>query len=90
MKEGSAISKLGEPDAIDQLAHTLPRLPADFTRARAAMLVDLAYAHAATGDREAALAHARQAKRLAMQIKSDRQLCRLNGLILPTGASRAA
>lgn len=87
---GNAMSKLGEPDAIDQLSRALPRLPRDFIRARAVMLVDLAYAHAAAGDREAAQAHARQARRLAMQIKSDRQLRRLSGLILPTGSSGAA
>ncbi len=87
---GNALSRLGEPDAIDQLSHALPRLPPDFTRARTVMLVDLAYAYAATGDREAAQAHARQAKRLAMQIKSDRQLGRLNRLILPTASTHAA
>lgn len=87
---GNAMSKLGEPDAIDQLNKALPLLPNEFTRARAAMLVDLAYAHAAAGDREAALTHARQAKRLAMQIKSDRQLRRLNGLVLPTTSTHAA
>ena len=87
---GNAMSRLGEPDAIDQLTDALPRLPRDFTRARAGMLVDLAYAYAAAGDRDAALTHARQAKRLAMQIKSDRQLRRLNGLILPTGSTSAA
>jgi tetratricopeptide (TPR) repeat protein len=87
---GHAMSRLGEPDAIDQLTHALPRLPRDFTRARTGMLVDLAYAYAAAGARDAALAHARQAKRLAMQIKSDRQLRRLNGLILPTTSTNAA
>lgn len=87
---GNAMSRLGEPDAIDQLSHALPRLPRDFTRARAVMLVDLAYAYAAAGDRDAALTHARQAKRLAMQIKSDRQLGRLNRLILPTNSTKAA
>ena len=87
---GNAMSRLGEPDAIDQLSHALPRLPRDFTRARAVMLVDLAYAYAAAGDRDAALTHARQAKRLAMQIKSDRQLGRLNRLILPATSTNAA
>jgi tetratricopeptide (TPR) repeat protein len=86
---GNALSRLGEPDAIDQLSAALPRLPRDFTRARTGMLVDLAYAHAASGDRDAALAHARQAKRLAMQIKSDRQLRRLDRLVLPTGPHAA-
>jgi tetratricopeptide (TPR) repeat protein len=87
---GNALSRLGEPDAIDQISDALPRLPADFTRARTTMLVDLAFAHAATGDRDAALQYARDAKRLAMQIKSDRQLRRLGGLILPTGGTGAA
>jgi tetratricopeptide (TPR) repeat protein len=81
---GNALSKLGEPTAIDQLTEALPRLPADFNRARAGMLVDLAFAHAAAGERDTALDYSRQAKRLASQIKSDRQLRRLSGLILPT------
>jgi len=84
---GHALSKLGEPDAIDHISDALPRLPAEFTRARTSMLVDLAYAYAAAGDRDAAVAHARQAKQLGAQIKSDRQLGRLNRLILPTGTA---
>ena len=87
---GHALSRLGEPDAVTQISDALPRLPAEFTRSRTSMLVDLAYAHAAAGDRDAALQHARDAKRLAMQIKSDRQLRRLGGLILPTGGTGAA
>lgn len=84
------MSTLGEPDAIEQLTRTLPRLPTSFVRARTAMLVDLAYAHAAAGDRDAALEQARQARRLGAQIKSDRQLRRLSGLILPSSVRRAA
>lgn len=80
---GNALSLLGESEAIDQLTRTLPLLPPDFNRARAGMLVDLAYAHAAVGDRDGALNYARQAKRLASQIKSDRQLRRLDRLVLP-------
>lgn len=80
---GNALSKLGDPDAIDQLNTALPRIPQDFSRARAGMMVDLAYAHAAAGDRDTALNFARQAKRLAAQIKSDRQLRRLADLLLP-------
>ncbi|WP_232376179.1 tetratricopeptide repeat protein [Amycolatopsis aidingensis] len=86
---GSALSKLGDPEAIDQIGNTLPRLPPDFVRARTGMLVDLAFAHAAAGDRDTALDHARQARRLATQIKSDRQLRRLGRLILPAGATNA-
>jgi tetratricopeptide (TPR) repeat protein len=84
---GHALSKLGESDAIDQLGDALLRLPPEFTRSRTSLLVDLANAYAAAGDRDATLAHARQAKRLASQIKSDRQLRRLNGVVLPTGRS---
>lgn len=87
---GHALSKLGEPDAIQQLSNALPRLPPDFIRAKTGMLVDLAYAHAAAGHRDAALDHARQARRLATQIRSDRQLRRLSGLILPGSTARIA
>jgi tetratricopeptide (TPR) repeat protein len=87
---GHALARLGERDAINHLTDALPRLPADFVRARTGMLVDLAHAHAAAGDRDAALDHARQARRLASQIKSDRQLRRLAALILPTGRRDAS
>ena len=80
---GHALARLGEPDAIDQLNEALPRLPAAFIHARTGMLVDLAFAYAALGDRAAALEYSRQARRLGSQIKSDRQLRRLGGLILP-------
>jgi tetratricopeptide (TPR) repeat protein len=78
---GNALARIGAPDAIDQLTAALTRL--DFVRARTGLLVDLAYSYAAAGDRDAALAHARQARRLAAQIKSDRQQRRLNRLVLP-------
>jgi tetratricopeptide (TPR) repeat protein len=87
---GNALSRLGEAAAIDQLTSALPLLPTNFTRAKAGMLVDLAFAFAAAGDRDAALDYARQAKRLASQVKSDRQLRRLSGLILPAGIRRSA
>jgi tetratricopeptide (TPR) repeat protein len=86
---GNALSRLGDPDAIDQLTDALPGLPSTFTRAKAGMLVDLAFAFAAAGDREQALSYARQAKRLASQVKSDRQIRRLNGLVLPSGVCSA-
>ncbi len=87
---GNVLARVGAPDAIDQLTAALTRLPADFVRARTGLLVDLAYAHAAAGDRDAALTHARQARRLATQIKSDRQQRRLNQLVLPGGSGTAA
>lgn len=81
---GNALAKVGDPDAIDQLTDALARLPAEFTRARVGMLVDLAFAYASAGDRDAARYNQRQARSLGLQIKSDRQLRRLGGLILPT------
>jgi tetratricopeptide (TPR) repeat protein len=80
---GHALARVGDPTAITQLTGALNRLPAAFVRARAALLVDLAYAHAASGDRDAALTHARQARLLASQVKSDRQQRRLQRLHLP-------
>jgi tetratricopeptide (TPR) repeat protein len=86
---GNALARVGAPDAIDQLTAALTRLPGDFVRARTGLLVDLAYAHAAAGDRDAALSYARQGRRLTAQIKSDRQQRRLNQLVLP-GSGTAA
>ncbi|MGH3998876.1 MAG: tetratricopeptide repeat protein, partial [Pseudonocardiaceae bacterium] len=87
---GNVLARIGAPDAIDQLTAVLARLPADFVRARTGLLVDLAYAHAATGDRDATLTHVQQARRLSAQIKSDRQQRRLNQLVLPGGSGTAA
>jgi hypothetical protein len=87
---GNALARVGAPDAIDQLTDALARLPVEFVRARSGLMVDLAYAHATAGDRDAALAHARQARRLAAQIKSDRQQHRLNRLVLPSSGGTAA
>ncbi|PZS24310.1 MAG: hypothetical protein DLM60_00630 [Pseudonocardiales bacterium] len=87
---GNALARVGSPEAIDQLTAALARLPTDFVRARTGLLVDLACAHAAAGDRDAALTHTRQARRLATQIKSDRQQRRLNQLVLPGGSATAA
>ncbi|MBV9160063.1 MAG: tetratricopeptide repeat protein [Pseudonocardiales bacterium] len=84
---GHALARLGAPEAIDQLTAALARLPADFVRARAGLLIDLAYAHAAAGDRDAALTYAQQARRLATQIKSDRHQRRLSRLVLPGNTS---
>ncbi|RBM21662.1 hypothetical protein DI005_09025 [Prauserella sp. PE36] len=86
---GNALAKLGEPEAIQHLTDALPRLPAAFVRARVGMMVDLAFAHAAAGDRDEAQRYARQARQLGLQIRSDRHLRRLGGLILPTGRSRS-
>jgi tetratricopeptide (TPR) repeat protein len=80
---GHALTRIGASDAIYQLVDALARLPAAFVRARSGLLVDLAYAYAAAGDRDTALTHARRARLLAAQIKSDRHLQQLNRLVLP-------
>jgi tetratricopeptide (TPR) repeat protein len=87
---GNALVRLGEANAIGQLSDALERLPGAFIRAKVGMLVDLAFAYAAAGDRTASQYHAKQARRLGLQIKSDRQLRRLGGLILPGGVSARA
>jgi tetratricopeptide (TPR) repeat protein len=87
---GNALVRLGEPDAIDRLTDALERLPAEFIRAQVGMMVDLAFAYSAAGDRRAAQHYARHGRQLGLQIKSDRQLRRLGGLILPSGASAVA
>jgi len=80
---GSALAQLGDGEAIDHLTGALSRLPASWVRARSGLLVDLAHAHAAAGDRDAAVECARQARATARQISSDRQLRRLDRLVLP-------
>ena len=82
---GNALAQVGDAEALDQLTRALAQLPASWVRARSSLLVDLAYAHAAAGDRDAALSCAREARTIARQINSDRQLRRLNRLILPRG-----
>lgn len=84
---GHALTRIGASEAIDQLTRALTRIPAGFVRARSGLLINLAYAHATSGDRNAALAHARQARRLATQIRSDRQLHQLSRLVLPTSTA---
>jgi len=82
---GSALAQLGDGQAIDQLTGALARLPDSWVRARSGLLVDLAHAHAAAGDRDAAVERAREARATARQINSDRQLRRLDRLVLPRG-----
>jgi hypothetical protein len=82
---GNALALVGDAEALDQLTAALAQLPPTWARARSRLLVDLAYAHAAAGDRDAALGRAREARAVARQISSDRQLLRLDRLVLPQG-----
>lgn len=87
---GDALARLGEPEAIQQLTMVLDSAPVDFVRARASVHIDLAFAYARAGDRDAARDHARQARRLISQVGSVRLRRRLDGLVLPGSASSAA
>jgi tetratricopeptide (TPR) repeat protein len=82
---GNALALVGDAEALDQLTTALGRLPPTWVRARSRLLVDLAYAHAAAGERDAALNRAREARAIARQISSDRRLRRLEHLVLPQG-----
>jgi tetratricopeptide (TPR) repeat protein len=83
---GNAMAQLGEAEAIDNLTSALGRLPRAWVRARVGLLVDLAVAHAAAGDRDASVVYVRDARQLARQIQSDRHLRRLAALVLPATA----
>lgn len=80
---GNVLAQLGEPEAASQLTAVLAATPADFVRARAAVHVDLEFAHARAGARDAAREYARQARRLVSQVGSVRQRRRLERLRLP-------
>lgn len=92
---GNGLTKLGEQEAIEQLEAAARELESpngtairegSAIRGLNWLYVDLAFAYSAAGDREAAIAYAQRARRLASQIGSDRQRQRLESLILP-GAS---
>jgi len=78
---GHALTRLGNNTAVDELETALRNMPRDLGRSRLSLLVDLAYAHAAT-DHTAALTYAREARTLARTIGSERQRQRLGGLVL--------
>jgi tetratricopeptide (TPR) repeat protein len=80
---GNALAQLGEPEAVDQLTAALATMPPDFVRTRGAVLVELAFAHAQAGARDAAQEHARQARRLVSKVGSVRLRRRLDRLRLP-------
>jgi transcriptional regulator with XRE-family HTH domain len=81
---GHALSRLRDRRAVSELEIVLNGLNPTTARARAGTLADLAFAHAAIGNRDAAIHYARQARQLASQIGSERQKRRLARLLLPT------
>lgn len=74
---GHCMARLGDPEAIDMLNRALAILPGDFSRAAAGLHVDLATAHTAAGNRDAAREHARAARKLSLATDSARQQTRL-------------
>jgi tetratricopeptide (TPR) repeat protein len=78
---GHALARFGDPDATIVLTDALDRLDPAFVRAETALHVDLAAAFAATGDRDEARIHARDAVRLAARIGSVRQSRRVRILL---------
>ncbi|SEQ62882.1 hypothetical protein SAMN05216188_10484 [Lentzea xinjiangensis] len=78
---GNALARLGAPEAIDVLSDVLERLDPSFARAETALRIDLAQVFTATGDKDAAAAHAERARLLATQVGSVRQRKRLASLV---------
>ncbi|MCE6993934.1 hypothetical protein LZG04_03780 [Saccharothrix sp. S26] len=77
---GSALARLGEPEAVDVLSSALDRLHPDFARAETALRVDLVQVLSVHGERGDASAHAERARLLAAQVGSTRQRRRLEAL----------
>jgi tetratricopeptide (TPR) repeat protein len=75
---GSALARLGDPDALQHLTTALNAPQGSNTaRGTAGLHADLASAYAVLRDREQALHHLREAERLARQIGSQRLQARL-------------
>lgn len=70
---GHALTRIGEPAAVDVLSSALERLDPTFARAESALHVDLASALAATDEHERAQTHLARAETLAATVGSNRQ-----------------
>jgi hypothetical protein len=73
---GNILAKLGDSSALDSLMVALDRTPSTYVRATAALHFDIAQSLGARGDRAGSLRHAQQARTLARQTGSIRQLRR--------------
>lgn len=74
---GSALARLGDQEAVDQLSTALVDLDPEYTRAKGALHIDLAQALVAADARDEARRHLRCASQLADQTGSVRQRRRL-------------
>jgi tetratricopeptide (TPR) repeat protein len=84
---GSALARLHAPGAIDDLISALAQIDQSFVRARCGILVDLAEAYAASGQRDEARRQIAEARRLAREIGSQRLLRRLDAIALSDASS---
>jgi transcriptional regulator with XRE-family HTH domain len=78
---GNVLAKLGESSALDSLMVALERTPSTYVRATASLHCDIAQSLGARGDRPGALRHAQQARTLARQTGSIRQLRRVEAVM---------
>lgn len=78
--EGHCLARLGDPDAVTRLETSLTGIDPAFVRARAGALVDLATALSVSGERSEAERRLREARFLALQAGSGRQLRRVEAL----------
>jgi tetratricopeptide (TPR) repeat protein len=83
---GHALRLLGDRGATSELETLLDTLRPTTARARAGILVDLAFAYADAADRERAITYLREARQLAAWIGSERLKRELARLLLPPGA----
>ncbi|WP_370934672.1 hypothetical protein [Amycolatopsis sp. cg13] len=74
---GNALARIGEAGAVDVLSAALRDLDPSFTRAEAGLRVDLATALTVAGEHDEASRHITEARDLATEIGSARQLRRL-------------
>jgi hypothetical protein len=77
---GHALARFGHPDAVRVLTDALAAHDADFSRAEAGLRTDLALAHFAFGERDAARGQHAAARMIADSVGSARQrrrLCRI-------------
>jgi hypothetical protein len=77
---GHSLVLLGDPAAEAPLLRAAERMDASFTRATAALRIDLATSLRQRGEPEHAVEHLRQAEDLARRVGSRRQLGRLRQL----------
>jgi hypothetical protein len=77
---GHALARIGEPEAADVLVSALRQLDPTFTRAAAALRVDLVTAFVSMNEHERARMHIIEAEKIAIDIGSARQRRRIRRL----------